>query len=67
VYIYLHEAMQIERTRNLDGSRLIDYTEDGEPVEIELLDVIEGISLDGLPARGMTAELLADHYIEVCD
>lgn len=67
VYIYLHEDMQIERTRNLDGSRLIDYTEDGEPVKIELLDVSEGVSLDGLPTRGTIAELLVEHYIEVCD
>ena len=50
-YIYLREDVQVARTRNLDGSRLIDYAEDGEPVGIELLDVSEGINLDDLPAR----------------
>lgn len=66
LYIYLHEDMQVSRTRNLDGSRLIDYADDGEPIGIELLDVSEGISLDGLPARDMVARLLAEHHIEIC-
>ncbi len=60
-YIVLREDGRIARTRNLDGSRLTDYAEDGEPVGIELLDVSEGVNLDDLPARNVVSLLLEQH------
>jgi len=47
----------------LDGSRLIDYAEDGGPVGIELLEVSDGVNLDGLPQRDVIERLLAEHHI----
>ena len=67
VYIVLREDVHVARTRNLDGARLIDYAEDGEPVGVELLDMNEGVNLDDLPAWDVIARLLAEHYIQVCD
>lgn len=64
-YIYLREDAQVARTRNLDGVRLIDYAEDGDPVGIELLDVSEGVNLDDLPARDVIASLLEQQHIKV--
>ena len=64
-YIYLREGMEVARTRNLDGSRLVDYAEDGEPVGIELLDVSEGVNLDDLPARNAVSTLLEHQHIKV--
>jgi uncharacterized protein YuzE len=51
VYIFLREDVTIVRTRNLDGSRLIDYAQDGEPIGVELLDVSEGKSRRSARAR----------------
>ncbi|MGI8856098.1 MAG: DUF2283 domain-containing protein [Thermomicrobiales bacterium] len=62
-YIFLREDMQVARTRNLDGSRLIDYADDGEPIGVELLDVSEGVNLDGLPGSEAIARSLTDHHI----
>ncbi len=64
-YIYLREDVPIARTRNLDGARLIDYADDGEPVGIELLDVSEGVNLDDLPARNTLSKLLEQQHIRV--
>lgn len=64
-YIHLREDVQVARTRNLDGARLIDYAEDGQPVGIELLDVGDGVNLDGLPRRDEIARLLAKYHIRV--
>lgn len=64
-YIYLRGDMEVARTRNLDGSRLVDYAEDGEPIGIELLDVSEGVNLDGLPQRDVIERLLAERHIPV--
>jgi len=64
-YIYLREGMAVARTRNLDGSRLVDYAEDGEPIGIELLDVSEGVNLDDLPARSAVSILLEQQHIKV--
>ncbi len=64
-YIYLREDVHVARTRNLDGARLIDYADDSEPVGIELLDVNEGVNLDGLPQRDVIARLLAERHIPV--
>jgi uncharacterized protein YuzE len=62
-YSYLRERVQVARTRNLDGVRLIDYAEDGAPVGIELLDVSDGVNLDGLPRRDEIESLLAERHI----
>jgi uncharacterized protein YuzE len=64
-YIHLREGMEVARTRNLDGSRLVDYAQDGEPIGIELLDVSEGVNLDDLPARNVVSVLLEQQYIKV--
>jgi uncharacterized protein YuzE len=64
-YIFLREDLQVVRTRNLDGSRLIDYAEDGEPIGIELLDVSDGVNLDDLPARNVVSMLLEQPHIKV--
>ncbi len=64
-YIFLREDMPIARTRNLDGSRLIDYAEDGEPIGVELLDVSEGVNLDDVPARNVVSMLLEQQHIKV--
>ena len=64
-YIFLHEGMRVARTHNLDGSRLVDYAADGEPIGIELLDVSEGVNLDGLPARDAVSMLLEQQQIKV--
>lgn len=64
-YIYLREGMAVARTRNLDGARLVDYAEDGEPIGIELLDVSEGVNLDDLPSRDIVSLLLEQHDIKV--
>jgi uncharacterized protein YuzE len=64
-YIFLREEMQVAHTRNLDGSRLIDYAENGEPIGIELLDVSEGVNLDDLPARNAVSMLLEQQHIKV--
>ncbi len=62
-YMYLREDVPIVRTRNLDGSRLVDYAADGEPVGIELLDVSVGVNVDGLPQRDVIERLLAERHI----
>ncbi len=64
-YIYLREDAEVTRTRNLDGARLIDYAEDGEPVGVELLDVSKGVNLDDLPARDAVSLLLEQQHIKV--
>lgn len=64
-YIYLREGLPVAQTKNLDGVRLIDYAEDASPVGIELLDVREGVNLDGLPERDAIERLLAEHHIPV--
>ena len=64
-YVYLRTGLKVARTQNLDGSRLIDYAADGEPVGIELLDASEGVNLDGIPARDIVAALLEGQHIGV--
>jgi uncharacterized protein YuzE len=64
-YIYLREGVPITYAKNLDGSRLIDYADDGEPVGIELLDVSEGVVLDDLPQRDVIAALLEAQHIPI--
>lgn len=64
-YVYLREGMKVTRTQNLDGSRLIDYATDGEPIGVELLDVSEGVNLDGIPDRDAIAALLEGQHIKV--
>jgi uncharacterized protein YuzE len=64
-YIHLREGVQVARTRNLDGVRLIDYAADGESIGIELLDMSDGVNLDRLPRRDVVARLLAEHHIPV--
>lgn len=64
-YIYLREGVPVARTKNLDGARLIDYAADDAPTGIELLDVREGVNLDGLPEREIIERLLAEHHIPV--
>lgn len=64
-YVYLREGVKVARTHNLDGAHLIDYAADGEPVGVELLDVSEGASLDGIPSRDTVAALLEQQRIKV--
>jgi len=64
-YIYLREDIHVARTRNLDGARLIDYADDGEPVGVELLDVSKGVNPDDLPMRDAVSLLLEQQHIKM--
>lgn len=64
-YIYLREGVPVARTKNLDGARLIDYAADDVPTGVELLDVREGVNLDGLPEHDVIEQLLLEHHIPV--
>ncbi len=49
----------------LDEDRIIDYTADGTPMGVELLNVSSGVSLDKLPEADCVERLLAEHGFRV--
>lgn len=64
-YISLRDGATIAYTENLDGTRLIDYADDGEAVGVELLDVSEGVNLDDLPVPDVIVSLLERERIPI--
>lgn len=64
-YISFRDRVPVAFTKNLDGSRLIDYDANGEPIGVELLDVSEGVNLEFLPRQEMIVALLEQQHIPV--
>ena len=58
IYIKLLEDM-ITTTKELDSNRLIDYSEDGKAVGVDLMEVSRGAKLDGLPEAELIGKILA--------
>ena len=65
VYIQLSNE-PIGYTKELDDNRLIDYTDSGEPVGIDLSSVSKGVKLEGLPEAEATERILVDLDVTVC-
>ncbi len=64
VYITLREAPYAYGD-DLDCSRRVDFSADGVPVGIELLNVSEGVNVIDLPARIEVERLLHENNIAV--
>ena len=61
-------AVPIGRTRELDSTRLVDYTLDtSEPIGVDFLSVSQGVRLDGLPKRELLSDLLHCLKIKIID
>lgn len=56
-YVYFRRS-EVQRTERLHEGTLVDYAADGEPVGVELLDVSDGVNLDGVPRATDVASLL---------
>jgi uncharacterized protein YuzE len=65
IYIYL-STKQYAYGMDIDTNRRIDYSVDGTPIGIELLNVSSGISLVGLPNAEDLGGLLDVSDIGVC-
>jgi uncharacterized protein YuzE len=50
IYVYLSNK-PYSYGKELDNERIIDYSEDGEPIGVELLCVSHGVIVDDLPNR----------------
>lgn len=57
IYIYLSDA-PVKYTKELDESRLLDYSEEDVPVGIDLLNVSQGVETDGLPKQAKVEKVL---------
>ncbi len=64
VYITLREA-QYAYGDDLDCSRRVDFSADGKPVGIELLNVSQGVNVTDLPTRTAVERLLHQNNIAV--
>jgi uncharacterized protein YuzE len=64
IYVTLREGAYAYG-EDLDAERRIDYTDSGEPLGIELLNVSQGVEVDGLPDSEAVSALLAEHQIPV--
>jgi uncharacterized protein YuzE len=49
---------------DLDDSRRVDFSTDGTPIGVELLNVDLGVNLADLPERGPIEKALADYGIK---
>ncbi len=58
IYIQLLEG-KIATTKELDSNRLIDYSEDGRATGVDLMEVSQGVKLDGLPEAELIGKILA--------
>ena len=63
VYIQLRD-LPYAFGKDLDNFRRIDFSADGQPVGVELLDVDQGVNTDGLPERNSIEDALAEHGIK---
>ncbi len=52
-------------SKEVDGTRHIDYAADNTPVGVELLCVSGGVILEDLPNQDEIAQVLASHKIKV--
>jgi uncharacterized protein YuzE len=52
-------------SKEIDDTRIVDYTEDGKVIGIELLYVSGGVDLSGLPYESELSKLLAKHHVKV--
>jgi uncharacterized protein YuzE len=50
IYVYLSDK-PYSYSKELDNERIIDYSEDGESIGVELLCVSHGVIVDDLPGR----------------
>ncbi|MFQ5872277.1 MAG: DUF2283 domain-containing protein [Dehalococcoidia bacterium] len=57
VYIYLSEK-PYARGRDLDDNRRIDYSDDGTPIGVELLNVSQGVDISDLPKQREIGKIL---------
>lgn len=64
-YVYFREGVSVAHTKNLDGVRLVDLDVNGEVIGVELLDVSEGVNLDGLPYPDIITVLLEQQQVRV--
>ncbi len=64
VYIQL-TTKHIVSTKELDNNRLIDYSDSGKPVGIDLLEVSKGVKLNDLPEAEAVKNVLASLGIRV--
>ncbi|HKA12752.1 MAG TPA: DUF2283 domain-containing protein [Candidatus Dormibacteraeota bacterium] len=51
--------------RKLDGSPCIDFSGDGRPIGIELLNVSHGVDMQGLSKKEAVERLLAGRRIRI--
>lgn len=61
VYIQLSDKLYAYG-RDLDDSRRIDYSEDGKPIGIELLNVSDGVNASDLPIPDEVIQALIERY-----
>lgn len=63
-YVYFRR-FPVQRTERLHEGTLVDYGEDGAPVGLELLDVSDGVNLDGVPRADDVASVLQKLHFPV--
>ncbi len=66
-YVYLSPVRKVAQTRCVDDYRMVDYGRDGRVLGVELLEVSDGVDLDGIPERETIRRLLQDIGIEVTE
>jgi uncharacterized protein YuzE len=65
VYVRIKAAGErINRTKELDENRILDYAVDGSVIGIEFLNVSNGVDLSDLPHRAELMKLLSKHEIQ---
>lgn len=64
IYIRLRD-LPYAYGEDLDDSRRVDFSADGTPIGVELLNVDLGVNLDNLPERSSIEEALLEHNVKV--
>lgn len=65
VYVYLGRKKYAYGI-DIDGQRRVDYSADGSPIGVELLNVSAGVDLTGLPRAGEIIGMLDAKGIGAC-
>ena len=65
VYVYLGRKKYAYGV-DIDGQRRVDYSADGTPIGVELLNVSTGVNLSGLPRVLELGELLDAEGVGAC-
>ena len=59
LYVYLNEG-DVQRSKNVDDLRIIDYSSDGGVIGVEFIGVSGGIDLSALPYHNKVEELIGE-------